>query len=65
MDEAGEKSLSKAEILVHANEYIQELEEQMRVLEEKNDELETCLEGWKARDSRLGDATSSSSGCES
>jgi len=53
--EAGEKKMSKAEILVHANQYIQQLEEEMRVLEEKNDELEDCLEGWKARYSRLGD----------
>lgn len=63
--EAGEKRLSKAEVLVHANQYIQELEEEMRILEEKNDELEECLEGWKARYSRLGDRDSSSSGSES
>jgi len=52
--EAGEKRVSKAEVLVHANEYIQELEEEMRALEEKNYGLEECVEGWKLRWSNSG-----------
>jgi flagellar biosynthesis chaperone FliJ len=53
--EAGEKRVSKAEVLVHANQYIQELEEEMRVLEEKNKSLEECVEGWKEKWTKLGD----------
>jgi hypothetical protein len=52
--EAGEKRVSKAEVLVHANEYIQELEEEMRLLEEKNDGLEECVESWKVKWSKFG-----------
>jgi hypothetical protein len=55
--EAGEKRVSKAEVLVHANEYIQELEEEMRLLEEKNDGLEECVQGWKVRWSKSGGET--------
>lgn len=47
--EDGEKRVSKAEVLVHANQYIQQLEEETRVLEGKNENLEECVGRWKLK----------------
>lgn len=45
----GEKRVNKMEVLVHANQYIQELERDMKALEEENDRLEGCVEDLKSK----------------
>lgn len=44
-----EKRVGKAEVLVHANQYIQKLEKDLRLLEERNLGLEGCVKDMEKR----------------
>lgn len=44
-----EKRVGKAEVLIHANQYIQKLEKDLRLLEEKNLGLEGCVKDMERR----------------